>query len=157
MTLILSLTTVVYAKPKAIVKKATPCPVEFRQGFGIGNRQGFVHTEIQQDSVGTPILNIAVVNNTKKDIQAFEFTCSFTDDFGRPVHRLGTKSSVYKAIVQRADLHADFVNYKKGEFATCYNVYRFNLALYELATTVDCDNIKTTIVKFTDGSIWKAQ
>lgn len=112
-------------------------------------------THIEKDSIGTPILKLVATNVSNKEIVAFEFTCSFLDDFNRPVYKLGTKNTVFTGVVQGAKIPSikDAPN-NWGEFS-------FNLAVYNLATQVkdylDPYAFKITLVKYADGSIWKAQ
>jgi len=77
-------------------------------------------TRIEINSIGTPELKLVACNNTSKDIVSFEFECSFTDSFDRPVYKTGTKNKLYKGIVQNTKLYN---NYKNIEDFTMYDEY----------------------------------
>jgi hypothetical protein len=92
-------------------------------------------------------------NSSDKDIVAFEFECTFTDSFGRSVNRTGTTDPIYKGIVQDAKLPKKEAGKSFSE-GNNWNVYRFNLTLYNLAVNVDETAIIPTKIKYSDGTTW---
>lgn len=98
-----------------------------------------MYSYFDQDVIGSPLLTLAVVNSTTKNIDAFEFDCKVYDTFDRPVYRWGTQDNTYKGIIQNIKLvNADD--------------YTWNLAAYSLASKVK--DIKIKSVHFTDGTTW---
>lgn len=63
------------------------------------------NTRIELNSIGTPELKLVAQNYTNKDIISFEFTCTFTDSFNRPIYKVGTKNKVFKGISQNIRLY----------------------------------------------------
>ena len=110
-------------------------------------------TDIQINSIGTPELILAATNITNKDIESFEFETTFYNTFNEVVYKIGTKDSTFKGIVQDANLPKAELN-KNIKQGNNFNVYNFNLVLYENAHNVYPWDCKVIRVKFKDGSIW---
>lgn len=123
----------------------------------VSNGRGFesAETRIENNIIGTPELKLVANNMSNKNIVAFEFTCSFLDNFNRPVYKVGSKSATFKGIVQKADIPS-----LKNE-PNNWDEFTFNLTLYELATQIkDWGNpyaIRLTLVKYADGTTWRAK
>lgn len=109
-----------------------------------------IEPHIYLNSIGTPTLNLPVMNKSGKDIDAFEFTCKLYDAFGEPAYKIGTKSNVFKGIAQGILLPAKGGNTYGEEYPWEY--YEWNLVLYE--TAIKVDEIKITRVHFTDNTSW---
>lgn len=130
-------------------------PIDFSCIPMVNNSMGY-YTRIEKNIIGTPELVLVATNGCNKDIEAFEFTCSFTDAFDRPVNHFFSSDPTYKGVVQEANLS------KWDESSLIYEgnnweVYRFNLVLYDLAKKIDVFSIRVTKVKFEDGTEWNAK
>jgi hypothetical protein len=116
--------------------------------FNSNEIQGY-ETGITENIIGTPELNLVVLNKSGKDIDAFEFECKLYDTFDRPVNKVGSKSNVFRGIAQNILLKSDGETYG-ADYP--WDVFTWNLTLYENATKVK--DIKILKVHFTDGSVW---
>lgn len=118
---------------------------------------------IEENSIGTPELHLKATNMGEKDIVAFQFKCKFIDTFDRIVYKTGTKNSIFQGIVQDTYLQSTNGLSDTASLVPYQCDYSFNLVLYDLAYEVYTkdlpigDEILLTMVKFKDGSIWKAK
>lgn len=143
-------------------------PVVFNHS---GLKEGMIlKTRIEEDVLDIPELKLIATNESDKDIIAFEFTTSFVDAFDRPVYRTGTNSTVFIGIVQNTLLknkntpptYLDSVK-KTGASNSNVGEYSFSLVLYKTAVDINkkyamltSEDIRVTMVKFSDGTVWKA-
>lgn len=97
-----------------------------------------VSSKITKDSIGTPILNISIKNNSKKTIDAVDTESYFFNNYDEPIGKWGSKNE-------------EAFNGGAQEKIAPNSVksFQWNLAVYENATKVK--NSRITRIHFTDG------
>lgn len=154
-------------KPSQITSQnITESPIVFDELMF--NNGEMYSTRIEKNIIGTPELKLVAKNTSDKDIDSFEFKCSFVDSFDKSVYKTGTKTTTFEGVVQDANLKNKntpkvYMDDTKKKIYKMYdaNEFTFNLVLYNLAYDIKSSgkegvsDITVTKVKFTDGTIWE--
>lgn len=102
-------------------------------------------TEVSYDSIGTPEVNVDIINLTEKRVVAFEVVMTGYDSYNRVVRNSITKESSLKGIAQ---------NLSEVIGMGSRGVYTWKMHLHD---TMVKASVKVTSVKFSDGTVWRAK
>ncbi|WP_289356536.1 hypothetical protein [Paenibacillus sp. S-12] len=102
-------------------------------------------TEVSYDSIGTPKVNVDIINLSEKRVVAFEVIVTGYDSYNRVVRNTITKESSLKGIAQ---------NLSEVIGMGSRGVYTWKMHFHDNMVKA---SVKVTSVKFSDGTVWRAK